>query len=229
MALDIATTGNRYNVDRILGAALRTSDGTERTWLIDPGPGPLSVTPRKNHGISVEHARTRGEPAAQVLEELTTTLVGHLVTKEPLVVWHAPFVLTSLETELLRHGLAPLSDRLANGLSPICDPLVLDRHAEPFRSGPRSLEAVAEWYGIPHERPGDPSCDAEAALVLAQVVAACHPAIGRLSRPALHRKQAHWNEQFVQEAEARRPDRNRDRHWPLETVQVLAWEEHDPA
>ncbi|MEU1144428.1 hypothetical protein ACFYO9_11985 [Streptomyces sp. NPDC005863] len=98
MALDIATTGNRYNVDRILGAALRTSDGTEQTWLIDPGPGPLSVTPRKNHGISVEHARARGEPAAQALEELTTTLVGHLVTKEPLVVWHAPFVLTSLET-----------------------------------------------------------------------------------------------------------------------------------
>jgi len=229
MALDIATTGNRYNIDRILGAALRTTDGTERTWLIDPGPGPLSVAPRKNHGISVEHAHTRGEPAVQALEELTTMLVEHLASKEPLVVWHAPFVLTSLETELLRHGLTPLSDRLANGLSPICDPLVLDRHAEPFRSGGRSLETAAEWYGIPHERPGDPSCDAETALVLAQVIAACDPAIGRLSRPALHREQADWHEQFVQEAEARRPNRNRDRLWPLETVQVLAWKEHDPA
>jgi DNA polymerase-3 subunit epsilon len=145
MALDIATTGNRYGVDRILGAAVRTTDGTNRFWLINPGPGPLSVTPRKKHGISVEYARTHGTPAVQALEDLTTVLVWHLATKEPMVAWYAQFVLTTLESELLRHGLTPLSDRLANGISPICDPLVLDRHAEPFRSGGRALERVAEW------------------------------------------------------------------------------------
>ncbi|MFD3375105.1 MULTISPECIES: hypothetical protein [unclassified Streptomyces] len=228
MALDIATTGNRYGVDRILGAAVHTTDGTNRFWLIDPGPGPLSVTPRKKHGISVEHARSHGMPAIQALEELTTVLVGQLATKEPMVVWYAQFVLTTLESELLRHGLTPLSDRLANGMSPICDPLVLDRHAEPFRSGGRALETVAEWYGIPHEHPGDPSCDAETTLVLAQVIGACHSAVGRLSRPALHREQIRWYEQYVHEAEARRPDRDRDRRWPLETIQALDWKEHDP-
>ncbi|MDQ1065732.1 DNA polymerase-3 subunit epsilon [Streptomyces canus] len=228
MALDIATTGNRYGVDRILGAAVRTTDGTNRFWLIDPGTGPLSVMPRKNHGISVEHARTHGTPAIQALEELAIVLVGQLAAKEPIVVWYAQFVLTTLESELLRHGLTPLSDRLANGMSPICDPLILDRHAEPFRSGGRALETVAEWYGIPHERPGDPSCDAETTLVLAHVIAACHPAVGRLSRPALHREQIRWYEQYAQEAVARRPNRDRDRRWPLETVQVLDWKEHDP-
>jgi len=106
-----------------------------------------------------------------------------------------------LESELLRHGLTPLSDRLANGISPICDPLVLDRHAEPFRSGGRALETVAEWYGIPHERPGDPSCDAETTLVLAQVIAACHSAVGRFSRPTPHREQICSYEQYVQEAD----------------------------
>ncbi|MFG2601024.1 hypothetical protein [Streptomyces sp. NPDC048462] len=229
MALDIATTGNRYGVDRILSAVVRITDGTDQSWLIAPGSGPVSVAPRKNHSISVEHARACGKPASQALEELATALAEHLAAKEPLVVWHAPFVLTMLETELLRHGLTPLSQRLANGLSPICDPLVLDRHAEPFRPGGRTLEAVAEWYGIPHDRPGDPSCDAETTLVLAQVIAACHPAIGRLSRPGLHREQLRWHEQYVQGAETRRPDKNRDHLWPLETAQVLAWKEHDPA
>lgn len=229
MAVDIATTGNRYGVDRILGAAVRTTNGTDQSWLIDPGPGPLSVAPLKRHGISVERARTYGVPAAQALDELANALVSHLATKEPMVVWHAPFVLTTLAAELLRHGLTPLADRLFNGLSPICDPLVLDRHAEPFRSGGRALGTVAEWYGIPHEHPGDPSSDAETTLVLARVIAACHPAIGRLSRPALHREQVHWHEQYVQEAESRNPDRDRDHHWPLEGVHVLPWKEHDPA
>lgn len=229
MAVDIATTGNRYGVDRILGAAVRTTNGTDQSWLIDPGPGPLSVAPLKRHGISMEHARTYGLPTEQALDELATALVNHLATKDPLVVWHAPFVLTTLETELLRHGLTPLADRLSNGPTPICDPLVLDRHAEPFRSGGRALEIVAEWYGIHHEHPGDPNSDAETTLVLARVIAACHPPIGRLSRPALHREQVSWHQQYVQEAETRHPDRDWDHHWPLETVQVLPWEEHDPA
>lgn len=228
MALDIATTGNRYGIDRILGAAVCTTDGTQRTWLIDPGPGALSVADRKNHGISVNQARAEGTPAAEALGELATMLTEYLATKEPLVAWYSPFVLTVLETELVRHGLSPLSDRLPGGLSPICDPLVLDRHAEPFRSGRRTLEAVADWYAIPHDRPGDPACDAETSLVLAQVIAACHPAVGRLSRPGLHREQVRWHAQFVQELAARNSSTATDYHWPLETVQVLAWKEHNP-
>ncbi|MEU6482413.1 3'-5' exonuclease [Streptomyces sp. NPDC046887] len=226
MALDIATTGNRYGVDQVLGAAVQGSDGMRRSWLIDPGPGPMSVAPGKGHGISVERARADGRPAGEAMEELAAVLLGHLATKEPLVVWHAPFVLTMVETELLRHGLTPLSDRLAGGLSPVCDPLVLDRHAEPVRSGGRALERVAEWYGIPHERPGDPSCDAATALVLARVIGACHPAVGRLSRPALHREQVRWHERYVREVAARRPDWEGDGRWPVEVVRVLEWEEH---
>ncbi|MFI6281584.1 hypothetical protein [Streptomyces sp. NPDC050988] len=229
MSLDIATTGNRYGIDRILGAAVCTTDGTPRSWLVDPGPGPMSVAPHKRHGISMEDARAHGKPSASALGELAALVAGYLAGKEPLVVFHAPFVLTTLETELLRHGLRPLSDRLAGSPSPVCDPLVLDRHVAPFRSGGRALETVAEWYGIPHERPGDPAGDAETALVLAQVIAACHPAVGRLSRPALHREQVRWNEQYLQDAESRRPDRNRNCDWPLETVQVLDWKEHEPA
>jgi DNA polymerase III subunit epsilon len=154
-------------------------------------------------------------------------LADHLATKEPLVAWHAPFVLTTLETELQRHGLTPLTDRAPNGLSPICDPLVLDRHADRFRSGGRALERVAEWYGVPHDRPGEPRHDAEAALVLARVLGACYPPIGRLSRPALHREQVGWHEEQLREAEARNPARERDRHWPLGTVKVLPWRDHD--
>ncbi|EPH44761.1 hypothetical protein STRAU_2172 [Streptomyces aurantiacus JA 4570] len=162
------------------------------------------------------------------MEELATLLAHHLTAKEPLVAWHAPFVLTTIEAELRRHGLATVSDRAPHGLVPICDPLVLDRHADPFRSGGRALETVAEWYGIPHDSAGDASSDAETALVLARIIGSCFPPVGRLSRPALHREQVSWHETYVRDAEAWRPGRHRDPHWPLSPVEVLPWTDHGP-
>lgn len=229
MALDIETTGNRYGVDRIVGAAIHTTDGTARSWLIDPGPGPLSIAPHKHHDVTVEHARAHGVPTAQALDEIATVLARHLTTREPLAVWHAPYVLTTLEAELSRHRLTALSERAPKGLFPICDPLVLDRHADQFRSGGRALETVTEWYGIPHCPPGHAASDAEAALALAQVIGSCFPPIGRLSRPALHREQVRWHEQHVREAQERRPDRDRDMTWPLVQVEALPWVGHELA
>ncbi|MFD0549528.1 3'-5' exonuclease [Streptomyces rectiviolaceus] len=223
--MDIATTGNRYGVDRILGAAVRTTGGTSRDWLIDPGPGALSVAPTKHHGITLDEARAKGMSASQALDELATVLASHLARTEPLVAWHAPFVLTTLETELLRHELTPLADRVPDGLEPICDPLVLDRQAAPFRFGGHSLEAVTEWYGVTHDRPGHPGHDAKASLIVAYIIGACYPAIGRLSRPTLHQKQAHWHERQMQEAEILHPSGSWGRQWPTADVHVQPWQD----
>ncbi len=227
LSLDIAATGPRTGVDRILAAAVRGSDGQSRDWLIDPGPG-LSVDPRTTHGITLDRARAEGAPAERALEELATVVAEHLAAKELLVVWHAPYVLTFVESELLRHGLEPLSARGPAGLFPVCDPLVLDRHVDRYRSGGRALEKVTTWYGVPHEHPGDPGSDAEAALVLAEVIGACHSSLGRLSRSALHHEQTLWREREASEAEAYDPVRKRDHRWPLGTVEALPWKPRPP-
>ncbi|MFF0445978.1 hypothetical protein ACFYT4_06105 [Streptomyces sp. NPDC004609] len=234
MAFDIATTGNRYGVDRMLGAAVRVTDGPGRWWLIDPGPEEVSVSPRKTHRITVEEARAEGVPAARALDELADVLAGRLSAEEPLVVWYAPFVLTTLEAELRRHGLASLADRTPHGVSPVCDPLVLDRHADPDRRGGRSLEAVTEWYGVPHgshrapyDHPGDPRCDAEAALALASVVGACFPGVGRLSGPVLHAKQTRWHRDRQGQIRGGKSGAGVET-WPLDQpVEVLPWRDHD--
>ncbi|MFG2869255.1 3'-5' exonuclease [Streptomyces sp. NPDC048338] len=218
LSLDIATTGNRAEVDRILAASVRGSDGAAEDWLLDPGPDPVSVAPSKGHGIGVERARAEGVPAAEALEELAGTLAGHLASKEVLVVWFAPHVLSTLHAELLRHGVPPLTERLPAGVAPICDPLVLDRHADRYRPGRRSLADVTEWYGIPHPHPGEAASDAEATLVLAQAVAACHPAIARLSRPALHVEQIRWNADHAH----RHPDAL---DWPFTALEPRPWED----
>ncbi|MFE6227853.1 3'-5' exonuclease [Streptomyces sp. NPDC057854] len=193
LALDIAATGNRPERDRITAAAVRGTGGEARDWAVEPGSGPA--------------ARAL---AAGALDELAALVAGHLARRELLVVWYAPYVLTTLHAELLRHGLAPLADRLPDGVvAPVCDPLVLDRHADRYRPGGRSLPAVAAWYGVPHEHPGDPASDARAALGVAAAVAAAYPAVARLSRPALHTEQVLW---YAEQTE-RHPDAPA---WPFE-------------
>jgi DNA polymerase-3 subunit epsilon len=86
---------------------------------------------------------------------------------------------------------------------------------------------VSEWYGVPHERPGDPRDDAETALVLACIVGACYPPVGRLSRPALHREQAGWYAEHLQEIMTRDPGWEGEQTWPLGTVQAMPWQNHN--
>ncbi|MEV4946855.1 3'-5' exonuclease [Streptomyces sp. NPDC053755] len=221
MALDIATTGNRAAVDRVLTASLRTSEGTAHDWILDPGSDPLSVARGKGHGVTVERARAEGVPAARALAEVADLVAAHLASGELLVVWFAPHVLSLLHAELLRHGVRPLTERLPGGVAPVCDPLVLDRHADRYRPGRRSLEAVTRWYGIPHAHPGDAASDAEATLALAQAVGACYPAVARLSRPVLHAEQTLWNAESSRHRQAA-PD------WPMTPVEPLPWEEPPP-
>ncbi|MGW6536903.1 hypothetical protein ACWGBV_06895 [Streptomyces sp. NPDC055051] len=122
-------------------------------------------------------------------------------------------MLSTLHAELLRHGLAPLADRLPDGVvAPVCDPLVLDRHADRYRPGGRSLPAVAEWYGVPLERPGDPASDARAALLVAGAIAASYPAVAKLSRPMLHTEQILWYAEQMK----RHPDAPT---WPFDRVE----------
>ncbi|MFF8602438.1 3'-5' exonuclease [Streptomyces sp. NPDC015232] len=227
LALDITTTGHRFAVDRITGAALRAGDGTERSWTVDPGPvpdpGPAAAPattgapdPPPPASPDVSPPATPAAPPERALDELAGLVADHLAAGELLVVWFAPYVLGTLHAELLRHGLPPLTARLPSGVAPVCDPLVLDRHTDRYRPGRRSLHAVAEWYGVPHATPGDPACDATAALALARAIPASYPSLARLSRPALHTEQVLW----YAEQTARHPDAPA---WPFEETCPLPW------
>ncbi|MFJ9824578.1 hypothetical protein ACIRSU_09385 [Streptomyces sp. NPDC101160] len=245
LSLDIGSTGHRPAVDRIRSAALRGSDGTVRDWVLDIGSDvqdfgsdihglgsgvqdlgsnvqdPGSGVPDIGSRSSDIGSDTQDPTAA--LDELATLVAAHLAAHQLLVVWYAPHVLSTLHAELLRHDLAPLTTRLPGGVAPICDPLVLDRHADRYRAGSRSLRSVAAWYGVPHAHPGDPGSDAEAALLLADEIAARHAPLARLSRPALHTEQILWHaEQMSRHPEAA--------DWPFTPVQPQPWEPvPDPA
>ncbi|MFJ9808925.1 hypothetical protein ACIRTB_11875 [Streptomyces sp. NPDC101158] len=209
------------------GPEARQSRPGPAAWQSGPGSQDRQSVPAPEVEESGPRARTRApaggsggaphaDPAAS-LDELATLVADHLAAGELLVVWFAPYVLTMLHAELLRHELPSLAARLPSGVAPVCDPLVLDRHVDRYRPGSRSLRAVAEWYGVPHASPGDPASDAGAALLVARAVAECHPPLARLSRPALHTEQILW----YAEQTSRHPGALA---WPFAPTEPLPWE-----
>jgi DNA polymerase III subunit epsilon len=186
---DTETTGRDPREVRIVSAALVTSDGRRWTFLIDPGVEiPAEAT--AIHGITTAHAREHGRPPREALDEIADLLAAQFRAGVPLVVFNAPYDLTLLEAELLRHGLPALAARAVP--APVVDPLVIDRQMDKYRKGGRTLENQCRHYGVDISHAHDAAADALAALQLAQVLGASYPGVGMMDAGELHLAQARW-------------------------------------
>jgi DNA polymerase-3 subunit epsilon len=186
---DTETTGRDPKEVRMVSAALVTSDGQKWTFLIDPGVE-IPVEATAIHGITTEHAREHGRAPREALDEIADLVATQFRAGVPLVVFNAPYDLTLLEAELQRHGLPSLASR--SPLAPVVDPLVIDRYADKFRKGGRTLENQCRHYGVDISQAHDAAADALAAMQLAQVIGASYPAIGTMDARELHQAQAQW-------------------------------------
>lgn len=155
MGFDTETTGVSVSDDRLVTAAtvvrvgglLSIDPDQAQTWLADPG---VEIPPlaAQVHGITTTHARTHGAPVAAVIAEVGSVLSAHLSAGWPLVVFNAGFDLPLFEAEAARHGSIGLSARLGGQVSPVLDPLVLDRALVQKRRGKRTLGNLCAAYGV---------------------------------------------------------------------------------
>jgi DNA polymerase-3 subunit epsilon len=167
---DLETTGIDVTTDRIVTAHVGLLDASGRVirardWLADPGveiPEGASAI----HGISTEHARRNGRPAAAVVADVVAAVSGLLDAGIPVVAYNAPFDFSLLKYESLRHGIVPIENP-----SPVIDPLVVDKAYDRWRKGKRTLEVVAAHYAVRLEAAHEASADAVAAGRVAQALA----------------------------------------------------------
>jgi DNA polymerase-3 subunit epsilon len=155
LTFDTETSGVNVETDRIVSAAVVAmdegrADATE--WLADPGIEiPAEAT--AIHGISTEHARAHGRPAAEVIADIINALHDAVTTGVPLVGHNIVYDLTLLDRETRRRLGLPLYEALG-GDPFVFDTMVLDRLAIPFRrrvsetQGARQLRTVAGVYGL---------------------------------------------------------------------------------
>ncbi|QWW19203.1 DNA polymerase III subunit epsilon [Schaalia sp. 19OD2882] len=228
LGFDTETTGVDAHQDRLVTAALvlrragaaPTGPDLVRTWLADPGV-PIPERATRVHGISTEYAREHGRPVVAVLEELAVTLVDHWRRGFPVVVFNGAYDITLVESELARHGLATLSDRLGHQPRPVVDPLVLDRKVDRWRKGKRTLTDMAPVYGVtPDQNAHTAEVDVAMTLdVLAGMLKAHPRELSGLTCEDLHtfQEQAHaaWAEDFEAFLRSKGKDEAIARQWPL--------------
>ncbi|MFD7456963.1 MULTISPECIES: 3'-5' exonuclease [unclassified Streptomyces] len=224
IGFDLETTGTDPHEARIVTAAvIEVRDGQplgRKEWLADPGVE-IPADAVAVHGISNERAAAEGRPADQVADAVADVLAGYWKAGVPVVAYNASFDLTLLSAELRRHGLPSLRERLGGqDPAPVVDPYTIDRRADRYRRGKRTLEAVCAEYGVPLDSAHDASADALAAARLAGAIADRHPKIAALGPAKLHRRQIEWYADWAADFQnflRRKGERDAviDGNWPL--------------
>ncbi len=189
---DLETTGIDVETSRIVSATVAIIDREgavlERVdWLLDPGIEiPAQAT--NVHGITTEDAVANGRGAAEGVAEIVATIREHLGRGLPLVAYNAPYDLTLLNRESLRHGVLPLV-----APSPVVDPLVIDKAIDRYRKGKRTLEVTSAFYGVTLDDAHDSGADAIAAGRVAQAIVRAHGGKLPATVTELHELQAKWS------------------------------------
>jgi DNA polymerase-3 subunit epsilon len=189
---DLETTGIDVETSRIVSAHVGVIDADgeciERfDWIADPGIE-IPVQASAVHGITTERARAEGRIAAEVVAEIVDALRAVLDRGLALTIYNAPYDLTLLNREAIRHGVAPLVSP-----SPIIDPLVIDKALDRYRKGKRTLEAAALLYGVELLDAHDAGADAIAAGRVAQAIARAYPDGIGADVTELHGLQIGWS------------------------------------
>lgn len=153
LGFDTETTGREPLHARLVTCSIveREPNGAlkKHYWLADPGIE-IPEDASRIHGITTQQARTEGKNIVTVLTEISDLLYTHLSQGYPVVAYNAGYDLTLLESELARHNMPTLRERLGRDISPVIDPYFLDRWGDKFRkgsSGKRKLIDLVELYG----------------------------------------------------------------------------------
>ena len=137
------------------------------------------------HGITTEHAQEHGAPVRQVTYELASALGGLFADGVPVFAFNASYDFTVLDRELQRHELPPLEP------FPVVDPLVLNKQADKYHKGKRTLGVLTEEYGVELKDAHTSAADCLATERLGAAMAGRFP---QLAMPAgqLHEQQVQW-------------------------------------
>ena len=190
-AFDLETTGIDVREARIVSACVAELDAdgavlSRRDWLVDPGIE-IPAAAAAVHGISTERARAEGTPAAVAVPEIIEAVRAVLQRGVGLTVYNAPYDLSLLAHEAIRHGVDPIA-----APSPVVDPLIIDKQVDKYRKGKRTLELASAHYGVALDDAHDAGADAIAAARVAQAIAKAFPRDPALTATELHDLQVQW-------------------------------------
>lgn len=228
LGFDTETTGQDPESARIVQAcATLIRPGAEPVvsqWLIDPGVEiPEEAT--AVHGITTEHVRAHGLAPHLAVLDIHSTLTGVWGLGFPLVIMNAPYDLTVLERELIRHcgyGIGQVGH--------VVDPMVIDKTLDKWRRGKRTLADLCQHYRVKLEDAHSAAGDCIAAARVAWRLAQVYPQIRDADLRELDAMQAKWRAEWAADFQhylrTRAPERQLDAvidgSWPIRRQDVLS-------
>jgi len=221
---DLETTGVDVEEDRIVTACVVLCGGKHPTqttnWLANPGveiPDAAAAV----HGITTEQAKAEGQPAGEVVQQVTQALAQACNAGIPIVAMNAPFDLTMLDREARRHRVFPLAD-YEEGRLRVIDPRVLDKQVDTYRPGKRTLTDLCRLYGVTLDGAHSADADALAACRVAWRLGSQFPKLAELDVDSLHKAQVEWAAEqaasFQAHLRKKDPTAVIDGSWPLRPV-----------
>ena len=228
---DTETTGPIPTEDRIVTAALVVRGGhiPDRTftWLINPGV-PIPEEASEVHGITDAMVQADGQDPKEALEDIASKLALGLLAGMPAIAFNTAFDWTVLNSDLARHGLPSMADRLGDAVPALVDPHVIDRQVDKYvkGSGMRKLKPTCDRYGIELEDWHTAEADALAALLIAQAQFEQYPVLAGYGPQQLFAAQKawraeqqaglqHWFRTKATPEQGGAPDKVIDGSWPL--------------
>ncbi|MFT4185847.1 MAG: 3'-5' exonuclease [Micrococcaceae bacterium] len=188
---DLETTGADPKTARIVTASLILCDAAGKPdktleLLADPG---VEIPARATavHGITTEQARQDGQHIQFVVEQIVNALDELFERNIPVIAYNAVYDFTVLLYECARHEVMP-----PEKIAPVIDPFVIDKQADPYRKGRRTLTALCELYNIDLEHAHTSADDALAALKLANKMAQKYRDYLSIPVQKLHDEQKQW-------------------------------------
>lgn len=188
-AFDLETTGRDPLTARIVTASIILVDGRgamleRHEWLADPGVN-IPEEAAAVHGVTTAEARANGLPAATVVRQSAGVLEGYFGAGFPVLAFNARYDFTVLAREGARHGITVPHPY------PVLDPYVMDKYADRYRPGKRTLTAMSTHYGVELKHAHTSTADVLATLGVGSMLA---ERFGQLRRPAsdLHESQVVW-------------------------------------
>ena len=173
-AYDSESTGTDVEGDRIVTATVvQRTPGCEPAMASHLIAVDVDIPAEATgvHGITTDHARANGKPAAEVLEAVAAHLAELLANGIPVIGANLCFDLTLLDRECRRNGLPTLEARLGREPAPLIDVYVIDKALDRYRKGSRKLVDLCAHYGARIDNAHEATSDALAAARVAYQMA----------------------------------------------------------
>lgn len=200
---DTETTGTDPETAMLCSYSFMCDDMSSFTSLVNPGIDiPLEAT--AVHGITTEEAVKKGLSHREAIENIESLFLAWY--PRPVCIYNAPYDL----------GIVT---RFTSVLGYILDPLVLDRTLDKYRSGRRTLSAVAAAYDIAITGAHTAEGDVLTTMKLTEAIFNRYPFLWEMNMDDLQEYQGlayyEWASNFEKYRKRTDPSFSMNKKWPV--------------